>query len=321
MIRLGAVLLLIVGVEAAFAGCAVGSPVPTSPAGPTTTPVRADRLIVLAGSVGAMRLMTAGSGHVEPLGGSGLPLGAAWISSAGTTLAATSLEGGVVIGSSGPGAGSGSPPMVAWSPARGDLAAAHPLRAFGVLDPSGARIAILDGDPGSGASGRLLVETIDGVVTRRFDLPRAAETAPAWLPDGRIVVVVRDQLDRPRAFVADPASGMLAATGGRSIRSIGIGGESLAAIDDLGGVDAWPIDRWSLDQPGRPIQVGGLPVGGGILQAQPSTAGDELALIVADRAGDAVGIRVVAVADGHEIARFGLPDGANRAVVGWLVAP
>jgi hypothetical protein len=39
-------------------------------------------------------------------------------------------------------------------------------------------------------------------------------------------------------------------------------------------------------------------------------------------AGDAASIRILAEAGGWlEIARFELPRGANRAVVGWIVAP
>jgi hypothetical protein len=49
---------------------------------------------------------------------------------------------------------------------------------------------------------------------------------------------------------------------------------------------------------------------------------DELALVVADQAGDAASIRILTEAGGwHEIARFELPRRANRAVVGWIGAP
>jgi hypothetical protein len=59
-----------------------------------------------------------------------------------------------------------------------------------------------------------------------------------------------------------------------------------------------------------------------VLQAQPSLAGDQLALVVANPAGDAASIRILSGSGGwHEIARFDVPNGANRAVVSWLAVP
>ena len=56
--------------------------------------------------------------------------------------------------------------------------------------------------------------------------------------------------------------------------------------------------------------------------AQPSPDGRELAVVLADANGDASSIRILAIDDAwHEIARFELPRGANRAVVNWLAVP
>jgi hypothetical protein len=44
--------------------------------------------------------------------------------------------------------------------------------------------------------------------------------------------------------------------------------------------------------------------------------------VVADQAGDAASIRILSGSGGwHEIARFDIPTGANRAVVTWLAVP
>jgi len=72
--------------------------------------------------------------------------------------------------------------------------------------------------------------------------------------------------------------------------------------------------------PGEPVP--GLGPDQSVVQVQPSLAGDELVVVLANEAGDAASIRILAGSGGwHEIARFGLPSGANRAVVSWLVAP
>ena len=314
----------------ALVGCTV---VPTVPsAGGTTAPERADRVVALVGHVGAMSLVTADpGGSLRPLDEAGLPPDAAWLSSSGGLLLATTLAGRIVLGATGPGIGSaGSRGGIAWSPALGDLGGNHPERAFGSLEPAAVpaaggrpttrRVAFVEGDPGSGAAARLIVETLAGTEVRPIDLPRAAESAPAWLPDGRIVIVVRDQADRPMALLADPASGRLASTGPGMLRSVAIGGAAVATIGADGIVRIGPITTWLGGQPGEPVT--GIGVDEPILQAQPSAEGDELALVVADPAGDAASIRILAGTGGwHETARFGLPPGANRAVVGWLVAP
>ena len=162
------------------------------------------------------------------------------------------------------------------------------------------------------------METLAGTEVRPIGLPRAAESAPAWLPDGRLVIVVRDQTDRPLALLADPASGRVAWAGPGTLRSVAIGGTTLATIGADGIVRVGPVTTWLGGQPGEPVR--GIGAAEPVLQAQPSVGGDELALVVADPAGDAASIRILAGTGGwHEIARFELPRGANRAVVGWLV--
>jgi hypothetical protein len=303
-----------------------------SATGATTEPQRAEQVVVLVGTVGAMTLMAPGQrGSLRPLGGVGLPPDAAWLSGGGSTLLVTTLAGRTVLGMAIPGAsGAGSLGGLAWSPAPGDLGASHRLRAFGSLEPEPAAgsatgidarpVAFVEGDPGSGAAGRLVVGTLAGVEARQFDLRRAAESAPAWLPDGRIVVVVRDQADRPVAQLVDPGNGRLASVGPAALRSVAIGGATVATIGDDDALRSSTVVMWLRGEPGEPIALSGADEP--VIQAQPSIAGDELALVVADQAGDAASIRILAEAGGwHEIARFELPPGANRAVVGWIVAP
>jgi hypothetical protein len=309
-------------------GCTVVPTLP--PTGATTAPERADRVVALVGSVGAMSLVTPGPGaSLRPLDDAGLPTDAAWLSSSGGMLLATTLVGRTVLGATAPGTGgAGSPGGIAWSPAPGDLGGNHQERAFGSLEPVPAaggrpaarRVAFVEGDPGSGAPGLLIVETLTGTEVRPIELPRAAESAPAWLPDGRIVVVVRDQADWPVALIADPASGRVAAAGPATLRSVAIGGTTVATIGADGMVRIGTVTTWLGGQPGDPVL--GIGADEPVLQAQPSVAGDELVLVVADPAGDAASIRILAGSGGwHEIARFELPPGANRAVVGWLAGP
>jgi hypothetical protein len=311
-------------------GCAIAPPI--RPSGAVEIQGSTVGVIALVGTVGAMSLVDGdASGSLQPMGDAGLPPDAAWLSSDGRTLLVTTLAGGTMVGAaSGPGAGSaGSSGRIAWSPASGDLAGTHPLRAFGSLWPAPApglapgtdpvQIAFDEGDPGSGGAGRIVIETVTGTEVQRFDLPRAAESPAAWLPDGRIVVIVRDRTDSSVALVLDPRTGRVTPARSGPLRSIAVAGQLVATIDADGLVRVGPVSAWLGGQPGSaiPVASGVEPV----LQAQPSVTGDELALVVADPHGDASSIRILAAVGGwHEIARFGLPRGANRAVVSWLVA-
>jgi hypothetical protein len=328
--------LFLLGASALSAGCAALPPVPS--AGATAASGGVGRVIALTGTVGAMSLMAGGTnGGLQPMNAAGLPSDAAWLSGDGATIVVTTLAGRILIGlASGGGGGSGaSPGWIAAKPAPGDLGGNHPLRAFGSLQPvpaagsapvSGAapgidtrRVAFVEGDPGSGSTGRLVIETLSGAQVRHYVLPRAAESAPAWLADGRMAVVARDQNDRPVALIVDPATGRIAPVGTGALRAIAIGGRIVATIDDDGMVRIGSVAAWLGGQPGQPVATRGPDVT--VLQAEPSITGDELALVVADPTGDAASIRILAAAGGwHEIARFGLPRGANRAVVSWLVA-
>lgn len=316
-------------VGAVLAGCAVSPRAQAGRSRPTTLPVRSDRLVVLAGTVGSMRLFSPGpTGDLEPtgglrppsnapapVGGTGLPATAAWLSSSGRDLVVTTLGGATWLTSDGtPG----------WHEGAGDLAGPHPGRAFGSADPGTDRVAFVEGDPGAGTTGRLVVETILGRLVRRFDLSRPPESAPAWLSDGRIVVIVRDQDDEPRPVIADPTTGRLTVTTeGPVLESLATGGGTVATIDGSGGLELTTVAGWLAGPAGRSVRgragVGGAD--GAALQAQPSPAGDGLAMVIADAAGDAAAIVILAVDDGHELARFELPTGANRAVVGWLAGP
>lgn len=126
-------------------------------------------------------------------------------------------------------------------------------------------------------------------------------------------------------MIGDPTTGWLTSGPGRPIRSVAIGGGTVAAIDETGVVRTEPVADWLAGrseivvQAMRPTasQVPGRETS----QAQPSPDGDELAEVITNEDGDAEAIEVVALSDGHEIARLAFPDGTNRAVVSWLAAP
>jgi hypothetical protein len=310
---LGALATLILSACAALP-VGFGGPSPGQSDAQTTSPVRAEALVVLAGRVGAMRLGTAdtrapdrGLGFVDA---PGLPPTAAWLSTGGTTLAATTLAGMTLVSTHG----------FAWQPAPGELGRAHPWRAFGSIDPGADEIASIEGEPGSGQPGRLVVASLDGGSIATIAIAQAAESAPAWLPDGRVVLVVRDSSDRPRPLIAELATGRLAGGPGGPVRSVAIGGGTLATIDETGLIRTESVDDWLAGGPGSVVRSVGQSPGEVVSQAQPSPDGQELAEVFTNEDGDAEAIEVVAV-DGHEIARLALPDGTNRAVVSWLAAP
>lgn len=316
------VALAVLGAILAVGGCA-NVPRASAQVDPSAS-VGAERVVALAGSVGAMSLVApnvASGGSLVPFGGTGLPPDAAWLSGDGSTLLATTLRGGVLLNQA-----LGSE---AWVAASGDLAGSHPSRGFGSLElastagdslPGVRRVALLEGDPGSGGPGRLIVETLAGTQVCGFGLPSPADSPPSWLPNGRIAVVVRDRRDQPGVVLIDPATGGTEVLAGQAIRSLAVGGGMVATIGTDGTVRAGPVAAWLT---GETL----LPVGSGspaeaALQAQPSPSGIELAIVVADADGDAASIHILAAPGGwHEIARFVLPDGANRAVVSWLAVP
>ncbi len=299
------------------AGCLGRPPGSVAPsAGPSAG---AERIVALAGSVGAMSLVASGRDSgvgLIPVRATGLPPDAAWLSGDGSAFLATAL-GGEALLSRGPG-------LTAWVSAPGDLGGRHRSRAFGSLEPAPSagvsggpigRVAVVEGDPGSGGPGRLIVETPAGIVVRQFSLASTPESTPCWLPDGRIAVAVRDRRDQPTIELLDPASGRISPLGGEPVRSIAVDGGIVAMIDMDGAVRAGAVATWLAGSP-LPLALGGGEV---VLQAQPSPSGAELAVVVADAGGDAGSIRILGAPGGwHEIARFGLPSGANRAVVSWL---
>ncbi len=305
----------------AVAGCA---DVPSGPAAgsaaATSQPRPGDELVVLAGTPGSMHVFIAEPGGIQPVAAAGLPPTAAWLSGAYRTLLVTTLAGGILTSAIGPDAAPGSSPP-AWTTGSGDLGGGRPSRAFGTLDPASLTAALVEGAPGSGEPGRLVIETLAGRSIRTLGLAQAAESAPAWLPDGRVVVVVRDRNDQPRPMIADPVIGSLASMAGGPIRAVAVGGVTFALIGVDGRASVNTVDGWLAGDAARPIPAGSDGPDPEVLQAQPSLAGTEVALVVANDDGDATGIRIVLAGDGREIARYALPPGANRAVVGWLTAP
>jgi hypothetical protein len=316
----------IIGAVALVAGCAavptraspgpLASPVASPIASPGTSAPDAsgDRVVALVGTVEAMSLVAAEPGRsLQAFDGSAVPPDAAWLSGDGSTFVLTTLDGRFRIGG-----------LNELAPASGSLAGPHPFRAFGSLGPvstagstTGRRpLAFVEGDPGSGSPGRVIVVTLDGLQIRVIALPKPAESPPAWLPDGRIAVVSRDRVDRPETLLVDPTTGRTTTLDAGPLRSIGTAGGLLATIDVDGIAHVGPVAAWLAGEtlPAVPVD----PAGARALMAQPSPDGRELAVVLADANGDASSIRILAI-DGawHEIARLELPRGTNRAVVSW----
>jgi hypothetical protein len=309
----------------ALVGACSPGPIPASaPQSLASTASASESILALVGSVGAMSLVAPalGSGSdLVPIPAHGLPPDGAWLSDDGAMSLLTTLDGGAWLRSgSGPGG---------WAKAPGDLGGDHPGRAFGSLEPlspsetgsvAARRVAFVEGDPGSGNPGSLVVELLSGADLRRYALPRAVEAAPAWLPDGWIALIVRNARDQAQVTLLDAATGASSPAGGPPLRSVAVGGALVATVDPDGTVRAGSLEAWPGHQPLRPIALGTAHEVA--LQAQPSPSGAELSIVVADQNGDAASIRILAAAGGwHEIARFGLPSGANRAVVSWLAVP
>jgi hypothetical protein len=317
----------IVGAAALVASCLAACAVPPSQAGPSPGPSNlaspvasasvagGERVVALVGTVGAMAVLAGGDGRtLEPAGPSAVPPDAAWLSSDGSTFVLTTVDGRILVGG-----------LRDLAPAPGELGEPHPLRAFGSIDAESAatsstgerRLAFVEGDPGSGGPGRITVVTFDGREIRTVTLPKPAESAPAWLPGGRLAVVSRDSDDRPETLLVDPATGRATTLHGPPLRSIATAAGVVATVDDAGSARAGRVTAW-LAGAALPTLPGPAGETGPILMAQPSPDGRELAVVVADANGDAVSIRIVAIgAPWHEIARFELPRGANRAVVSW----
>ena len=189
------------------------------------------------------------------------------------------------------------------------------MRAFGSLGPND-QIAFGEGDPDAGTPGRLVVESPAGTVEVILPLSTAAESPAAWLPDGRIAVITRDRSDELETLLVD-ADGRTTRLGGPALRSIAIGGDLVAVIDAVGLLRVGTVGAWLAGSALPPVAAGDP--GETAIQAPPSPGGTELAVVIANPEGDASSIRLYAASGGwHEIARFGLPDGANRAVVSWL---
>jgi hypothetical protein len=164
-----------------------------------------------------------------------------------------------------------------------------------------------------------VVETLEGAIVRTVPLPTAAESPPAWLPDGRIAVIVRNQDDAPETLLVD-ADGRTQRLNGPPLRSIAIGGEIVTQVDAAGLLRVGTVDAWLAGSTLPPVAAGDR--GETAIEAQPSPSGGQLAVVIANAEGDAGAIRILAAASGwHAIARFELPAGANRAVVGWLAVP
>ena len=222
---------------AACAAVPTGEPSPTARPSPDASPVASAPAPATtrawwpwSGRSGAMALVAAGRrrGASRPVGGVGSyrPMRPGCRATA-RRFVVTTLDGRILVGG-----------LTDLAPAPGDLGRAASVA--GVRDPRSGSAAA-----GTAAAARLRRrrpgfgrpraahrgERSTAARLARSPLPRPAESAPAWLPDGRIAVVGRDRADRPETLLVDPRPGGSRRWMPPPLRSIGTAAGVVATID------------------------------------------------------------------------------------------
>ncbi len=274
-------------------------------------------LVTLAGRPGATRLERWDDAGLRHEVQSPSP-DAAWISAAPNgTLLVTLRDGRAFVGHElDPGA---------WRELGPTVLRGRPVAiAFGTLDPSGRQAAFLAAEPGR--AGSVLVIVIGLAASRDTVVATAGEiegAAPAWLPDGRLALPLRDRSDRPRLVILDPGSGR-SAPGPAPVRAVAVDpGERLAAVagplgEGLALVAAGPFLAGASPSPAATIHfASGRAIVPGSLAFDAS--GDRLAVAWTIDGSARPEIRVYGrAADWAEIGRVDLAASDELAVVGWL---
>ena len=326
-------------VAALLVGCA--GPGPTTPPSPAPPPADSpapaiarpsSRLAILAGSPrNADLLVVDDRDQVRPIP---LPVAAtAWISAdpAGSLLA-TTADGRLFL--AGPVADPGETRWHEVIPAWADAAPADPL-SFATLSPDGRRLAALAADFAAGTAFDLvLVDVASGAATVIGIAARPDGAAPAWLRDGRLVIVARDPArDLTGLVLIDPEDPGLALRFEREAYGIALSADGqVAAVDRADGQVAAGATRLLLDNgavagggdPSRPDDPPGLLVAAppgatpGSFALDPS--GTRLAVVWLDGAGGPAVIgRYRLGPDGPVVAvSLAAPGAAATAVVAWL---
>jgi hypothetical protein len=323
---------------APMAGTATASMAGSSAAPSSVTPdVRPLRgLLVLAGAAGASTLELVGdSGATRAL--TSPDPAVVWISAAGSGIVlATTIDGRAFLGG----------PMVAgaltWQQLvpteRGAARRAGPL-SFGTLSPDGRRAAFVAADFATARPFELLiVDTATGTAVS-IPIPFPAEGAPPQWAGDRLVVLTRERGDRPGAVIVDPAGGAIAIGPGPidgprpsgttgwieriSGLSVAAGDSRVAVAADLSGsVEVFPAGPWlaGRDAPGAVVTLDPeVDASRAFAWLALSPAGDRLAIVRTNKAGDPVAVSLHDEAAGwRQMRRVPLPVDAIRAVVAWL---
>jgi hypothetical protein len=221
---------------------------------------------------------------------------------------------------------------------RGSARRAGPL-SFGTLSPDGRRAAFVAADFATARPFELvIVDTATGTAVS-IPIPFPAEGAPPQWAGDRLVVLTRERGDLPGALIEDPAGGAMAIgpgpiDGPRPSGTTGwtkrISGLSVAADDsraavaaDLSGsVEVFPAESWLArqDVPSALVSLDPEPDGSrAFAWLALSPAGDRLAIVRTDLAGDPVSVTLHDSSAGwRQVRRIPLPMNADRAVVAWL---
>ncbi len=311
------------------------TPAPTA-AGPAT------RLAVLAGNPSDAWLYV-GSGRGE-MRSVPLPVAAtAWISAdaAGQLLATTA--GGLLF-VAGRFDDGGEPRWREIDPTYRGASPAAPL-SFGTLSADGRTLAALAADFAAGTAFDLVVVDVGtgaASAVRVAAWPDGA--APAWLPDGRLLLIARDpRRDLTGLLLVDPARPARALRFEREAYGIALSADGLVvAIDRADGLvvagatslildggpgtdgDPSPAEDPSRAEPSPPDDPPGL-----LLAAPPGTApgpfaldasGSRLAVTWLDDAGGPARVGRYRIGPDGPMAEamFTIPNGAATAVVAWL---
>lgn len=332
-------------VAAVLAGCAAPGPTPSprpavspvhtltpraTPVPPVTGP--ATRLAVLAGNPRDADLVVVDdSGEVTPVA---LPVAAtAWISAdpAGRLLA-TTADGRLLL--AGPLAGGGEPGWREVVPAYTGGAPAAPL-SFGTLSPDGRTLAALAADFAAGTTFDLVLVDVGTSAATVLSIDAWPDgAAPAWLPDGRLLLVARDPArDLTGLVLVDPGHQEQALRFEREAYGIALSADGrVAAIDRTDGRLAAGATRLFIGgDPGaegpEASQLDDPP--GLLVTAPPGTApgpftldpsGSRLAVTWLDDAGGPATVGRYRVGPDGSMAEAPLtvPNGAATAVSAWL---
>ena len=318
------------------------TPHPAVSGDPTTRTVEpATRLAMLAGNPRDARLVVLGPANCATT--VDLPaVATAWISADRTgRLLATTADGRLFL--AGPpsaggiecGRGIGDPGWREVVPAHAGARPAAPL-SFGMLAPDGRTIAVLAADFELGTAFDLVLVDVESGTATSLRIPAWPDgAAPAWLPDGGLVVVAREPgRDLAGLFLVHPAGpGPVVHVEGEAYGIAVSADGRVAAVERADGrlavgpaglfLGADPPAGPGTDAPastGRPVRLVAGPPGTAAGPFTLDASGTRLAVSWLDDAGGPAAMVRYRVGRDGSIVETGVPApaGASTAVVAWL---